>query len=122
MNGSAWDGTYEEEWTEGQPTPILPVRALVMGDLNCTAASHEYAVFCGERTDKGVRLTPADGLIDLWVAAGHGELEGRSFLKDGTKIDHILGTPDMADLVSRAWIDEQAAGSDHQPLFVELRR
>jgi endonuclease/exonuclease/phosphatase family metal-dependent hydrolase len=122
LNGSAWDDTFTPDWTEGMDTPFLPASALVMGDLNCTADSAEYAMLCGERHPKRGRLVPRDGLHDLWVAAGHGELDGDTCPAEQRKIDHILGTADLAGTVERAWIDGEAAGSDHQPLFVTLRR
>jgi len=36
------------------------------------------------------------------------------------RIDHCFVTADLAPRVTRAWIDNNAQGSDHQPVFFEF--
>jgi exonuclease III len=36
------------------------------------------------------------------------------------RIDHILVTADLAGDVKRGWIDNEADGSDHQPVWAEI--
>ena len=98
----------------------MPAAAILMGDLNFTHDSAEYAALCGPVVPRHGRLSPRDGLIDAWVAAGQPETSGATSLKGGTRIDHCLLTPDLAPQVRTARIDTDATGSDHWPLWVTL--
>lgn len=119
--GSAWDHTRPEDWTEGWPTPTLPQPAIIMGDLNFTAQNPEYALICG---DQNARDTRGSGFHDAWVLAGNRAEEGVSArLREGDefrRIDHAFVTADLMPAVGTAWIDNRTSGSDHYPLFVEL--
>jgi exonuclease III len=68
-------------------------------------------------------------LIDAWVAAGNNENDGITFppnpnypkTKDGWRLDYCFVTPTLEYAVKKAWIDIDAQGSDHQPMWVELK-
>ncbi len=114
--GSAWDHTRPEEWTEGWETPLLPAPALIMGDMNFLAESPEY-------TRMLVGGDDGADLRDAWVLAGHPAGEGVSHYAKGNtpcRVDHAFVTADVAPRVRRAWIDNDACGSDHYPLFLEF--
>ena len=38
----------------------------------------------------------------------------------GLRLDYGFGTPGLAGKIERAWIDDDANGSDHQPMWFEL--
>ena len=120
--GGAWCGGHPDPdsgWIE-EAEPPMPAAAILMGDLNFTHDSAEYAALCGPVVPRHGRLSPRDGLVDAWVAAGQPEASGATSRKGGTRIDHCLLTPDLAPQVCAARIDTDATGSDHWPLWVTL--
>jgi endonuclease/exonuclease/phosphatase family metal-dependent hydrolase len=120
--GGAWCGGHPDQsqgWTEGVEPP-MPRTAILMGDLNCNQHSPEYARLIGPLTPKHGRLNHRDGFVDAWVAAGHDENSGATHPDNGTRIDHCFVTPDLAARVIACRVDDQALGSDHWPLWVEL--
>jgi len=61
------------------------------------------------------------------VAAGHDERAGNTFTDassadetPGIRIDYAFVDKSMRQQVLKAWIDETAQGSDHQPYWIEL--
>jgi len=119
--GGAWCGGHPDPsagWTEGEMPP-MPREAILMGDLNFTPDSAEYARLIGPMTERFGRLASRDGFIDTWVAAGHPETTGSTHPKGG-RIDYILATADLAPHVRAAGIGEAAQGSDHLPLWADL--
>ena len=122
-NGSAWDGTHSPDWTEGMEVPSLPEPALVMGDMNFTHESAEYALICGEKHARNGRVVRNTSLRDAWVVAGHAEEEGisiHSLYSGDVRIDHMFVTPSVARHVKTMRIDADAKASDHFPVFLEL--
>ena len=117
--GSAWGGKIAGDWYEIPPPPV-PERTIVMGDFNFTPDSEEYALLIGDRSERHGRLVQDGGFTDAWVAAGNDEDEGISFIGTGVRIDHCVVSSNMAASVKRVWIDMDAQGSDHQPLWVEI--
>lgn len=122
-NGSAWDGTHTLDWTEGMEVPSLPEAALVMGDMNFTHESPEYALICGEKDARNGRVIRNTSLRDAWVVAGYKEDDGitiRSEYSGDVRIDHMFVTPSVARHVASMRIDGDAKASDHFPVFLEL--
>lgn len=115
--GTPWHNVARPGFLLTEPCPPLPGPAVLMGDFNLTPDEPEYALLAGTPHEKWGWLARADQYADAWRAAGNAEAE--SFPGEG-RIDHCFLTPDLAPRVRRAWIDQQAAGSDHWPLFVEL--
>ncbi|GMQ76784.1 MAG: hypothetical protein BMS9Abin01_2079 [Gammaproteobacteria bacterium] len=93
-----------------------------MGDFNMEPDSEEYARITGPVSPYGGRITNPHGFVDAWVAAGNAELDGVSAAIDGreVRLDYCFVSASMRGLVTGARIDRQAAGSDHQPLWVEI--
>lgn len=120
--GGAWCGGHSDPsagWTEGCEPP-MPRAAVLLGDLNFGPRSAEYDRMLGPLSPRHGRLSARDGLVDAWVAAGHGEDQGSTY-PDGPRIDHGFVTADLAGHVDAAWVDATAMGSDHWPLWVQLR-
>ena len=118
QEGATWSGEHPSDpsWTDGDAPPPFPDDVVLMGDLNFTPTSEEYAELC-------------DGAVDLedsWRLLGRdpalpSEYSCRS-MDDGTtqRIDHIFVSPGLADRITNGWIDQEAIGSDHHPVWLEL--
>jgi endonuclease/exonuclease/phosphatase family metal-dependent hydrolase len=120
--GGAWCGGHPDPdagWLE-EDEPPMPDEAVLMGDLNFGPDSAEYDLMIGGTAPRIGRLTSRKGLVDAWTEAGNDEAAGATHPKAGVRIDHCLVTADLASRVERAWIDTDAVGSDHWPLWVEL--
>ena len=123
--GAGWCGTRDDPgWTDGKPPVGMPREAVIMGDFNLTSASPLYQRLAGPMSPQFGRMTNLDGFVDTWVAAGHREDEGVTCLSGslnrGNRIDFCFASAALATGVTRAWIDEEADGSDHQPIFAEI--
>ncbi|NND90040.1 MAG: hydrolase [Granulosicoccus sp.] len=120
--GGAWCGGHPDSssgWIE-ESEPPMPSSFVVMGDMNFSAESSEYAQLVGAMAPGYGRLTNRVGIIDAWVAAGHEESTGSTNPNAGRRIDHCLVSADLASVVKNAWVDTDATGSDHWPLWVEF--
>lgn len=115
-----------EGGAEHRPLPSMPAPAILTGDFNMQLGSPEYVRIVGDRDFNYGRLFAADRLADALTVAGVPEGEGITFpAKDGEvaqRIDHFFITHDLVPAVKRGWIDEQADGSDHQPVWLDLAR
>jgi endonuclease/exonuclease/phosphatase family metal-dependent hydrolase len=123
--GAGWcGGNRDPSWLEGRPETPMPREAVIMGDFNLTAASPLYDRIVGPVSPEYGRMNNRDGFVDCWVAAGHREDQGISCysgsLNTGKRIDFCFASAALAPLVRRAWIDPDADGSDHQPIFAKI--
>ena len=119
--GGAWCGGHPDPdagWTEGTMPP-LPGEAILMGDFNFEWNAPEYDRIVGPLSAQYGRLNRANGFVDAWVAAGNQEDEGATISK-GRRIDYCFLSPPLAARVRASWIDHEASGSDHQPLWVDI--
>ncbi|MCG6890875.1 MAG: endonuclease/exonuclease/phosphatase family protein [Gammaproteobacteria bacterium] len=124
--GGAWSGPNgefsERDWCVGNPEPPMPATAIVLGDFNMQPDSREYQMLCDA---KGVSDTAL--LIDVW-ALFNPERQVMSWHSNPSKrgpqacalLDYCLVTEALTTRTSACWIDEAAAGSDHQPLWAEF--
>jgi endonuclease/exonuclease/phosphatase family metal-dependent hydrolase len=123
VEGAALSGAgLKDEWTRDGMPPALPAEAVLMGDFNFEPDSGEYTRITGPVSPYGGRITNPHGLVDAWVAAGHGEDEGVTAAIDGrdVRLDYCFVSASLTDGIRAAGIDAGAAGSDHQPIWVEL--
>jgi len=120
--GALCGGGLKEEWTQDGMPPALPGEAIFMGDFNMEPDSEEYKRITGPVSPYGGRITNPHGFVDAWVAAGNREGDGVSAKIDGrdVRLDYCFVSASMSGAVSAARIDGEAAGSDHQPLWVEI--
>lgn len=123
FEGGAWSGHHPNPaWTLDRPPPPMPHPAVLLGDFNLTPDSAEYEMLCGPVEPEYGRIATLDGLIDGWTAAGNGPESGGTLLKaDGwVRIDYALVTAELADKVRAMRVDQEAEGSDHQPIWIEI--
>ena len=115
-------GGLKEEWTRDGMPPALPGEAIFLGDFNMEPDSEEYARFTGPVSPYGGRITNPQGFVDAWVTAGNQELAGVTANMHGrdVRLDYCFVSASLVDAITAARIDNQAAGSDHQPLWVEI--
>ena len=123
--GPGWCGSgVNQAMTEGQVAMPMPREAVLMGDFNLTVASQLYARLVGPLSPEYGRMNSLEGFVDAWVAAGHAESAGNTChsgtFSTGQRIDYCFVSSVYAARIRRAWIDEQADGSDHQPIWTEI--
>ncbi len=113
------DGTY---WTLDDPLPGPPTPTLMAGDFNLEPGSPEYEALVGPYSEYGGRITNPALFADAWVAAGHGEHEGVTADLHGrpVRLDYVFLSPDLVPRIARCRIDNDATGSDHQPVWLEF--
>lgn len=107
-----------------RPRPGMPASAILVGDFNMESNSPEYARIVGRPDPIYGRMASAHQLADALTVSGIPENQGITFpAKDGgpaQRIDHCFVTYDLVPAVRRAWIDEDADGSDHHPVWAEF--
>lgn len=125
--GGAWTG-FDADWQAENPPP-MPTEAVLLGDFNSLPGSPEYDALVGPKDrafDYG-RVDVGHRLVDAWVASGHGESDGITFpaapakgYQRGCRIDYAFTTLGLVPRIKSCWIDNDAQGSDHQPVWLEL--
>ena len=124
--GGAWTGPNaefsERDWCVGNPEPPMPATAIVLGDFNLEPDSSEYQILCGATDDSGTALLTDIGALRN---PGHKIMSWHSHPsklgpQECALLDYCLVTEALMARVNACWIDEAAAGSDHQPLWAEF--
>jgi endonuclease/exonuclease/phosphatase family metal-dependent hydrolase len=123
--GPGWcGGGVNAGMTEGLPSAPMPREAVLMGDFNMKAASPLYARIVGPLSPEYGRMNGLDGFVDAWVVAGNAEGVGTTChsgtFSTGHRIDYCFVSSEHASRIRRAWIDEDADGSDHQPIWTDI--
>lgn len=126
QRGGAWTGPNgefaERDWCVGMDEPPMPAAAILLGDFNLTPDSAEYRLLCSAAGADGATL-----LTDLWARHNPAQ-QGMSWHSNPSKrgpaesalLDYCLVNAELAACARACWIDEAAAGSDHQPLWAEF--
>ena len=120
--GGAWCGGRPDPsagWLE-EAEPPMPDSYILMGDMNFTPDSEEYAAMIGDIARKYGRLTNRKGPLDAWVLAGHKEQDGSTHLGGPSRIHHCFVSGDLASRIKTAEINTAAMGSDHYHVFVDF--
>ena len=128
LEGGAWCGEREgTEWTFGKPPPPMPAEAVYMGDFNLTPDSPLYTRLTGPYSADYGRMSHAGGLVDAFVVAGGKENDPKDWTCDTCnppqthrRIDFCFVSTELTKRITKAWVDQKAQGSDHQPIFTEL--
>jgi endonuclease/exonuclease/phosphatase family metal-dependent hydrolase len=123
--GGAWTGPPAgSSWSADGPPPPMPRDAVLMGDFNLEPSSPLYDRIVGPLSPEHGRMNAIEGFVDAWVAAGHGESEGvtcpRTDSGRDLRIDYCFVSTPLLPRLRGCWIDQKAAGSDHQPVWTEL--
>lgn len=116
--GADWIALEKDE------VPSMPSPAILLGDFNMMPLSPEYDMLTGPVSPDYGRLAEYGLFADALRLAGLKDTEGITYpaneIEQAKRIDHIFLTSDLAGLVRRAWIDDDADASDHQPVFAEI--
>ena len=105
---------------------LVPVEFVVLGDCNLTPGSAEYTRIVGEADYYYGSRIVAQHLVDTWVQSGNPQDSGVTWFdmtensNNELRLDYGFVSAGLASRVKRAWIDNEAIGSDHQPTWFEL--
>ena len=128
--GGMWSGTPYGgrgiDWSCGEDPPPNPSDAIMMGDFNTVPGTPEYKEMIGSMPGEDGEVRFRHNFVDSWSAVGDGS-DGATFFADprrnldhDIRIDYCFVGGGLADRLISARVDRDAAGSDHQPLWVEL--
>ena len=138
LEGGVWNfGPHSGEESDADDPrneltpPPMPFDAVYMGDFNFHGGEPqdpEYGRLVGPLDPEYGRIGFRDSLVDAWTAAGNKEADGITFPPNdlysstdvGWRLDYVFVTPTLASSVKAAWIDDDAQGSDHQPVWADL--
>jgi len=136
VEGGTWTGPDakslsqapgRELWKENSTPPPMPESFVLLGDFNLDPGDPEYDHLVGPVDGDVGRISSREEFIDTWVAAGHQENEGVTYIDTsssgetrGMRIDFAFVDESMQKRVVGTRIDEQAQGSDHQPYWIDL--
>lgn len=124
--GGAWTGPAsihpERDWSVGLDQLPMPESALVLGDFNMQPDSLEYQIITNAMTDRNEllltdilrELNPGSDTLTWYLNPG---LPGN---KKSARFDYCFLTSELVKRVKLSWVDEDARGSDHQPVWIEI--
>jgi endonuclease/exonuclease/phosphatase family metal-dependent hydrolase len=119
MEGGALTGAPEF----GFPEPPCPEAFVLMGDFNMVQGSPEYVLMTGAIDDAEGRQIVAHHPVDAFTI-GEPLPDGAVSWVDGNKperlIDYAFLHASLAGRVVKTWIDSDAHGSDHLPVWLEM--
>ena len=126
--GGAWTGAPvirgDDSWSLGAPPPAMPHAAIWMGDFNAQPDGPEYDAIVGPKDPNYGRGLYADRFVDAWVSAGNDDDDSVTFQADENytdrRLDYCFVSAALSPRVRSAWVDRDAGGSDHQPLWVDM--
>lgn len=107
----------------GFPELPVPEEFILMGDFNMVKNSPEYVLMIGEPDSAGPR--PVHHPVDV-SSLGDGLPENSVSWVDDARpqdnklLDFAFVQPSLASRVGKVWIDSEAKGSDHLPIWFEL--
>lgn len=109
-------------WEDGVGDQTVPAEAIIMGDFNCQPDSEEYLCMAGPVSDYGGHITSPTGFVDAWLQTGQDKLPGVTGDVNGvsTRLDYCFVSSSLRNCIKSCNVDEQAQGSDHQPVWVEI--
>lgn len=129
-HGGAWSGEkFPSHWADACDTQVFPASAVVMGDFNMLGDSPEYEDLAGKKDKAHGRLTQMDGLVDAWEICSVDAEETPTCLElargdrreRSVRLDYAFVTTDLVSKVANIRVDQEALGSDHQPIFLHLK-
>ncbi|WP_109315350.1 endonuclease/exonuclease/phosphatase family protein [Pseudovibrio ascidiaceicola] len=121
--GGAWCGGpgIDAHWLNDEPQPTMPTDCILLGDMNNGPGTPVYEVFTGPPSEEGGRVQTLDGFVDPWVWLGNEETSGKTAHFDTRRIDHLFVSASLRHRIAGMRVDEDAKGSDHLPVWLELK-
>jgi endonuclease/exonuclease/phosphatase family metal-dependent hydrolase len=121
MEGGALTGAHDIGFPE-HPTPEAFV---LLGDFNMVQGSPEYVLMTGETDYAEGRQIVAHHPVDAFALVGELPPGSVTWIDDANPersslIDYAFVQAGLAGRVKASWIDRDAHGSDHLPVWLEL--
>jgi endonuclease/exonuclease/phosphatase family metal-dependent hydrolase len=118
----------ELNWSNDDTIPVIPKETVVMGDFNMMPDCEEYNRMVGTPDPLVGRVGHLDSFLDSWTVARQRSDNRNSWFPDPSErepgypvcLDYCFISPHFSQKVERAWVDADATGSDHKPVWVEL--
>jgi len=110
------------DWEAGVGDQTVAVNAIIMGDFNSQPDSDEYIRLVGPVSAYGGRISNPAGFVDAWTQCGHETMAGATcnHFDKHTRLDYCFVSTSLRHQIQNCRVDEQAQGSDHQPLWTEI--
>ena len=140
INGGAWTGSYpvidrskdkisyDQNWSNDEDLPTMPTETIMMGDFNSEPDSEEYERMVGSVDPYRGRVGHLDSFVDGWLAVK--DRLGSRFtwrpdpsnkeLDRSLTLDYCFVNPYLSQKIEDSWIDQDADGSDHSPIWIKL--
>ncbi len=140
ISGGAWTGerpaidrskdkiSYDQNWSNDESLPPMPTETIMMGDFNSEPDSEEYERMVGSVDGSRGRVGHLDSFVDGWLAA-KARLGSRftwqpdpidKKLARSLRLDYCFVDPRFSKKIEKSWIDKDAKGSDHRPMWIKL--
>jgi endonuclease/exonuclease/phosphatase family metal-dependent hydrolase len=121
LEGGALTGAAEF----GLPEPPTPEAFVLLGDFNMVPGSPEYVLMTGEIDYSEGRQIVGHHPVDAFTLASAPPPGSISWIDDtrpdrSSLIDYAFVHASLANRVKASWIDRDALGSDHLPVWLEL--
>tara|TARA_B100000745_G_scaffold188044_1_gene123383 strand:- start:628 stop:1047 length:420 start_codon:yes stop_codon:yes gene_type:complete len=113
------NGSY---WHDGVAKAPPPDAAILLGDFNFQPDSREYVEMVGPLSPYGGRVTHPLGFVDAWTMADGEDDTGYTADVEGApaRLDYAFLSASLCDRIRSCWVDRDADGSDHQPLWLDV--
>jgi len=110
------------DWEDGVGDQHVAANAIIMGDFNSQPATDEYIGMVGPVSDYGGRISNPAGFVDAWTQCGHDEMSGNTCNHFGVPVrfDYCFVSTSLRHQIKSCDVDDQAQGSDHQPLWTDI--
>lgn len=109
-------------WESGISNQTVAGESVFMGDFNCRPDSDEYLKITGPVSDYGGQITSPAGFVDAWTCCGHDRMAGATSDVNGVpaRLDYCFISTSLRQLIKSCSIDNEAQGSDHQPVCIDV--
>ncbi len=118
-------GATSDSWKAFPKVPA-PSSFVVLGDFNLTPDCDEYELITGKPDFQCGHVVTNEHWVDSWTRCGNNEdnsitwFDESEEFKTGLRLDYGFISPDLANCVTSARIDQNCPASDHQPYWFEL--
>ncbi len=110
------------DWESGVSNQTVSANAILFGDFNFQPDSEEYSHMVGPVCDYGGHITSTTGFVDAWSEVGHDKMQGftSEANKKPARLDYGFVSSAIRQKIRKCWVDDQATGSDHFPVWLEM--